>query len=65
MFSPYLDTKSPDDKIGSVGVITTDGLEFEVRVIAVRRRYGHTDYKIVPIRGAGNRWAEQSKIRFD
>lgn len=67
MYSPFKEEpyEAIDPKIGTVGVMSVNGLEFEVRVLATRRRYGHTDYKITPVRGSGNRWAEQSSIRFD
>lgn len=51
--------------VGRVGMIAVNGLSFEVRVIGVRKRYGHTDYKIMPVRGGGNRWAESNTISFD
>ena len=59
------ETGSTDPIVGRVGMITVNGLSFEVRVIGVRKRYGHTDYKIMPVRGGGNRWAESNTILFD
>lgn len=59
------ETASADPMVGRVGMIAVNGLSFEVRVIGVRKRYGHTDYKIMPVRGGGNRWAESNTISFD
>jgi len=65
MTTPPLELTETDENIGRVGTMTVEGLEFEVRVLAMRKRYGHKDYKVTPVRGAGNRWAEQNKVRFD
>lgn len=44
------------------GIIHEKGLSIAVRIIDARRRYGHLDLKVTPLKGAGETWVERKNI---
>lgn len=50
--------------IGKQGVydIGTD-LDFQVRIVDTRQRYGQTDYLIEPVAGQGRKWVAHHKVK--
>jgi hypothetical protein len=54
------------ENIGRHGllVITGTTLEFTVLILDARPRYGHLDYKVTPLAGAGETWHASSSIKI-
>jgi len=51
--------------IGEQATYIVDGyLEFAVNILAVRTRYGNTDYRIAPVTGKGEKWVSENKVRL-
>lgn len=54
----------PKSLIGSLGLVTCDDLEVEVRVENARVRFGHIDLLVTPISGTGEQWIEKHRIKI-
>ena len=60
--------KTADGKIdfeaykGLYGTVVENGMEFDVRVVDSRQRFGHLDLLCVPVSGRGQRWVEHKNI---
>ena len=50
--------------IGSVGLYDTGtDIDFQVRIVDTRQRYGQTDYLIEPVAGQGRKWVSHYKVK--
>lgn len=60
--------RTPEGKIdfqaykGLSGAVTENGMNFDVRVVDARTRFGHLDLLCVPVSGSGQRWVEYKNI---
>ena len=48
--------------VGKVATFKVKGLEFEVRVVDVRRSYGTVQYKVAPMSGIGEQWVQYPTV---
>jgi hypothetical protein len=51
-----------DAYVGQNGMVEENGLKFSVKVLDVRRRYGHTDLLITPRDGTGTTWIDSERF---
>jgi hypothetical protein len=54
-----------DSFSGKIGLMDVDGLNFEVRIAGARVRFGHLDFLVTPVNGAGEKWIESHRIDLD
>lgn len=54
------------ENIGKTGMLTVSGTElrFAVLILDARSRYGHLDYKVTPLAGAGETWHASTSLRI-
>ena len=54
------------ENIGRHGLLAITGttLEFTVLILDARSRYGHLDYKVTPLAGAGETWHASTSLRI-
>ncbi len=64
-FKPMPPEPSDDIKaryVGKIGIITENGLNFEVAVSKVKNRFGNVDALVSPIAGSGEKWVLASRL---
>lgn len=49
---------------GRTGTLEVSGLNFHVKIVDARKRFGHLDLKIVPTQGNGERWIQSNRINI-
>lgn len=54
------------ENIGKHGLLSIPNsvLKFTVLILDARPRYGHLDYKVTPLAGAGETWHASSSIKI-
>jgi len=54
------------ENIGKQGLLSVTGtaLKIGVTILDARSRYGHLDYKVTPIAGAGETWHASTAIKI-
>jgi len=51
--------------IGAHGIYEVGtNLDFQVRIVDARQRYGQTDYLIEPVAGQGRKWVSHESVRI-
>ena len=50
--------------VGKLGVLHTEGLRINVRIIDARKAYGRIDVLVEPIGGEGEAWVVHTKVEF-
>ena len=50
--------------LGKLAAMRVGDLEFEVRILDVRTRYGRTDYQVTPVAGKGKTWKSEDSIKI-
>ena len=47
---------------GTSGTLSLEGLDFAVKVVDARIRFGHLDLAVSPVSGGGQRWVESHRV---
>lgn len=58
-------TKEAKEIIGRVGYIALEGMRIKVRILDVRKRYGNTDYRIMPEGSEDTKWVLSDRVSVD
>ena len=56
--------RSDDPKIGTVAIMRQDEFLIRMKVLDARFTCGHTDYKITPVTGSGEKWVRETRLIF-
>lgn len=51
------------DKVGSVGLLSGEGMEFPVRVLDTKVVWGVQRFLVEPVGGKGQKWADAVRVR--
>lgn len=51
-------------KVGKVALYPIDGLLVEVSVTDMKTAWGNVRYKIEPVSGSGEKWVDESSLRW-
>ena len=55
----------PDNpNIGTVAIMRQDEFLIRMKVLDARFTCGHTDYKVTPVAGSGEKWVRETRLIF-
>ena len=50
--------------VGKEAIMREGDFLIRMRVLDVKQAYGHTDYKVTPVTGSGEKWVRETRLIF-